>query len=511
MGVFVFRHRIVERYLFGIVCAGDKIGLLSAFYRTVVSKIKSPLRFSRYFEVAPDALATAGVFDPTLEADTPLFIDPILLARSAAPEFFGDGAGHLEEFFSDLYRLLAASRRVGDLAWEAAQQRLRFHEVPGTCLGYGGGSIHGSGWGPQLTGDLLVRAKEIIQNGVDDPRLFLLIGLFSPGIGPDRISDMTTNIIFSDIAAYTERICDSLGVPVEPFNLRNGEYFLPCNPSTARPTPILLLPIDVLRDLPVACCVEDIWQAAAQSEALRNGINARIGAMWQRANKEQKSDVLQALIRDPAYARTLIDRLTTSAAEPYNQRRDEKGFLIWSDIAYQISTSDPCAIAAAARPSVDELDRIVSEIIEQFQFLLEERDLWRVLSDSDSRKTEKTAQRLFFAVAYSYCTSNGLDVIPEADTGNGPVDFKFSVGAHPKILVELKLSRNNIQHGHDQQLPIYVTAERADRSHYVVIDVGSLGQKWTRLQASRTERGQTEPRVWLIDAQPRASASVRVQ
>ena len=129
--------------------------------------------------------------------------------------------------------------------------------------------------------------------------------------------------------------------------------------------------------------------------------------------------------------------------------------------------------------------------------------------DSDSRKSEKTTQRLFFAVAYAYCKSNSIDITPEADTGNGPVDFKFSKGLHPKILVELKLSKNDVKHGHDVQLPAYVEAEEADRSHYVVVDVGHLGRKWAELEIARTATGQKEPSIWLVDATPRASASVR--
>ena len=474
-----------------------------------MTKIKSPLRFSRHFKVNPKDLQTLGTFDPILEADTPLFIDPILLSHSSSPEISQGAASRSSLYFTDLYKLLKASQRPGDIAWDTASRLLQFHEVPGTCLGYGGGSIHGSGWGNQLTADLLSRASEIIKIGVNDPRLFLLIGLFSEGIGPDRISDMITNISLPDIAAYTERICDSLGVPVEEFSLQENDYFLPINPCQKRRTPILLLPRDILRDLPIASSIEEIWEAAAHNDELRRGINGQIGILWEKVNKEQKHEVLNALLKDPKYANDLIARLTEIHSGSYDQTADERGYLIWSDLAYEIAGNFPKLISAASELSYAELNRIVIAIIEQFRFLMENRDLWRVLHDSDSRKTEKTAQRLFFAVAYAYCIANNLDVVPEADTGNGPVDFKFSKGAHPKILVELKLSKNNIQHGHDIQLPTYVSAEDADGSHYVVIDVGKIGKKWLTLQAERSNRKQTEPCIWLIDAQDRASASVR--
>ncbi len=475
-----------------------------------MAKIKSPLRFSRYYGVAPSHMARLGVFDPTLQVDTKLFIDPVLIRHSAAVELSQAGSARVTTFFTQLYRLLAASRREGDVAWDAARQRLHFHEQSGTCLGYGGGSISGSGWGPHLTDQLLRRAKEIIDAGVADPELFLLIGLFSENVGPDRLSDMVTNIVLPDLAAYTARICDTLGIPREPFILAGTQYELPVNPEQLRRrTPVILIPSDVLRDLPVAFSVEDIWTAAAQNDVIRSRISGEVGVTWRRASQETKSNVLRALLHDPAYARELIQRVLSIQAPEYDQSRDPRALLLWSDLAYTLAEAYPMEVVRPAVHTVESLDSVVVAIIEQFKFLIEQRDQWRILQEAPTRKTEKTAQTLFFAVAYAYCQANRLDVTPEADTGNGPVDFKFSTGASPKILVELKLSKNNIQHGHDVQLPIYVAAEGANRAHYVVIDVGGMGRKWMNLQAARALTGTTEPRLWLVDSSRRAAASTR--
>ena len=475
-----------------------------------MAKIKSPLRFSRHFGVSAAQMRALGVFDPVLQADTKLFIDPVLLRHSGSPEMSGSATKALKEFFESLYRLLAASKRREDIAWTAAMSKLKFHEVSGTCLGYGGGSIHGSGWGDRLTGELMHRAKELIDLGVDDPELFLLIGLFSENVGPDRISDMTTNIILGSLADYTTRMCAELRVPTASFNLNGQRLQLPVNPQQARiRTPIILLPTDVLRELPVAFSVDDIWRVAQESEEIRRRINDEVGITWRRVSKERKSEVLGALLRDPEYAKALISKVLTAPAEQYDQDKDPRGLMIWSDLDYVLAQENPRAIQSPADKSASSLNAVVVSIIEQFRFLVEQRDTWKVLNEAPTRKTEKTAQMLFFAVAYSYCQANGLDITPEADTGNGPVDFKFSSGSSPKILVELKLSKNDVRHGHDVQLPTYVEAEKADGSHYVVIDVGGLGSKWNRLNAARLHRGQSEPQVWLVDATSRPSASAR--
>jgi hypothetical protein len=94
-----------------------------------MSKVRSPLRFSRHFGIHPDKLRAAGVFDPVLQADTRLFIDPVLVRHSSAIELSRDGVRRIDQFFEQVYRLLVASRAKDDIAWKTAQGQLSFHEV----------------------------------------------------------------------------------------------------------------------------------------------------------------------------------------------------------------------------------------------------------------------------------------------------------------------------------------------------------------------------------------------
>jgi hypothetical protein len=125
---------------------------------------------------------------------------------------------------------------------------------------------------------------------------------------------------------------------------------------------------------------------------------------------------------------------------------------------------------------------------------------------------EHSAQRLFFAVADSYCKANNLDVTPEAETGRGPVDFKFSAGYRTRLVVEVKLSTNSkLVSGYRKQLEIYKNAELTARGLYLVIDVGDLGRKATKLMNVRNDlisRGQTSSRIEFVDGAIKPSASV---
>jgi hypothetical protein len=85
-------------------------------------------------------------------------------------------------------------------------------------------------------------------------------------------------------------------------------------------------------------------------------------------------------------------------------------------------------------------------------------------------------------VAKVWCAANDVGLSPEADAGAGPVDFKFSDGGDT-VLVEIKLSTNSqVVSGYKKQLDAYMKAEGTAYGHYVLIDVGKIGEKWERLQ-----------------------------
>ena len=131
-----------------------------------MAKARNPITFSREFKIDPKLLARLGVLDATLAIDTKLFIDPILLRCSSHAELNTEGVEQYHTHFETIIRLLAASLSENDPAWKAARKHLAFPEINGTCLGYGAGSIHGSGWGPELTGRVLRVAAQIIEIGV---------------------------------------------------------------------------------------------------------------------------------------------------------------------------------------------------------------------------------------------------------------------------------------------------------------------------------------------------------
>jgi hypothetical protein len=220
-------------------------------------------------------LEKVGVLNPTLNVDTGLFIDPLLLEHNQHQEIAEGARNTYRHHFTTVIKLLRATRIQGDVPWRSALRYLSFPEIKWTCLGYGAQSVSGSGSGGGMTSQVIQTAKEIVDLGVEDPDLFVAMALFEEGFGPDRISDMTANVILDDLLRFNTRVLDELPVSREKvtLRLRNGKTYhvaLPINPFVKGGVSVILVPSDILRDLPVAADWSDVADAASKNEDLRS-------------------------------------------------------------------------------------------------------------------------------------------------------------------------------------------------------------------------------------------------
>lgn len=475
-----------------------------------------PVTLSMAWGIDPSAIATIGAIDVTLNCDTNLFIDPLLLEDASNADFRDCATQAYRERFERLIELLQASKAENDAAWRAARRMLKFHEIGHTHLGYSTGT-GGSGFGQGLSDGMIATAKEVIDLGVENPDLFVALALFEDGVGADRISDMTTNIILDCLASYTKDACDILGIATREHQINNRRYTLPDNPMN-EDEPVLLVPRDIVRDLPVASDWASIGQAAQETQDLRDRANMHIGEIWRAKSRKDKAAIRDNVLRSKPAFETLLEILRNAADEPYDVDGDHRGEIYPAEIRQQVAREEPLDLLkyAGRKLTLEEADEVVVAIIAQFQSLIEDKGLWREMWDDALKKPrlEKAMQRLFYAVATAYCEANDLDISPEANAGAGPVDFKISGGAKAKVLVELKRSLNpKLVAGYTSQLDAYRAAESTTRAHYVVIDVGGLTTaKMRGLSAARSEvikAGLKPSEVVYIDAAPQDSASKR--
>jgi len=190
---------------------------------------------------------------PKLGIDVPVGIDPFLLFKSRDSglvemhdlllKFFNQGVLEVHEDNPD------RARRIFD-----------FPEPKEIGLGYAKSSKKGSGVGDYLATliiETLQGAPMLRERGIKHIEEMQLV---SVGIGPDRISDVTANILKSNLISYTQTQCElwgietTKGVPVQHIlDHQTQEWFdgffdLPINPIDR--SPIILVPRRIVRTLP---------------------------------------------------------------------------------------------------------------------------------------------------------------------------------------------------------------------------------------------------------------------
>ena len=117
-----------------------------------------PIKFSEHFGIDETKLEELGVFGPILNHDTKLFTEPMLLKDSKSI-LMQEAFIIYKAFLAELLRLLKLSEQTGGKCWREAKRRVQFPEYKYTCIGYGTGTINGTGSGRNLNEKILESAK----------------------------------------------------------------------------------------------------------------------------------------------------------------------------------------------------------------------------------------------------------------------------------------------------------------------------------------------------------------
>ena len=220
------------------------------------------------------------------------------------------------------------------------------------------GASAGSGFGQKLTEQILQVGKEIADLGIKDPDLFPALGLLEQDIGADRISDMTTNVIFPALIAFNQRVVKQLDLvdELEEFVIA-GKYghFLP-NPFEVD-TPVILVPSDILRVLPVANDWDEIAHTASLTQALRDRVNEHIGHIFAKHDERNPKFLKrQALVSKQAFD-VLLDTVHSVLPEPYQVGMDPDGRIHWARIGNEVAAKFPLDLTNISVKTTDGSDK----------------------------------------------------------------------------------------------------------------------------------------------------------
>ncbi|ROO58915.1 hypothetical protein EDC02_0686 [Micromonospora sp. Llam0] len=404
--------------------------------------------FSDYFGIEnPDE---HDWFDPTLERDTLLFVDPFLLF-SDTEEKWRKSHDRLIEHFQDAFELLAQTgmnrqhqyyKRVLILmeSKEPKEFRLGFATKKG---------VDGSGSGKWLASQIVEAMGEAIKRGLSEIEHFEELGILVEGIDKDRISDLTCNLLKPEFIEYTQHICHSLGIAMREVEVPHSKFdegrrrwmsSTHLLPTDQKNKAIILVPKRFLRELPTL----NGWDWVDE-DSIRDDLNIDI------ARNIRKSDIVALARKNPQALRAWIrSKASSTVPDPYDVLHDPKLLVKWRRAATQALAAEPFTGFPPVRTE-DDLIEFVRFGVEKFRHWAEEKGGWRVFWQDATYINaipEPSMQLLFLAVIDSYCEMAGIQVDREVETGRGPVDFTFSGDRRMRVIVEMKrLTSGKFWHG----------------------------------------------------------------
>ena len=455
-------------------------------------------------------------FDPILNADTELFIDPFLIFKEKKG-FWADAHDRLIKHFDRAFLLIAEGHlNPQSLSYQKALALLVFREPRELCLGYTSKGTAGLGSGFGYAASIAVGISEAIQRGLQHPRHFEELGILNEGIGADRISDTTCTILKSRLVEYTQQICTRHGLPLEKHRMFAAEFDetrlrweipevqLPTNPFTRGP--LLFVPQRFLKDLPVLNA--DDWWTSYENRQLREDVNYEI------LGKVNKAKIVAAARAHPEAVREWTTHKEAESASPYDFHRDPKGVWQWDCATESFVQKHPLRLLV---PQTDEdFHNVIQKIIDAYTLFIEEQGGWSLLWDTprSAEKPEQAAQLLFRGVAQSYCKANDISLDSEVNLGRGPVDFKFSTGYHHRVHVEIKkLHNGKFWNGLERQLPSYMRSDEVSDGWFLAIMYNDSKASTERAKAlpnrvrATAEAQDINLKYQLVDARPKRSAS----
>ncbi len=414
-----------------------------------------PVLFSDHFNINKNKLEKLGVFNPILNLDTKLFVEPLLLKDSKS-EIIKNSFDDYKQYFTNILLLIRKSKVYdsSDIHWRTAKKLVRFPEYKSTCIGYGRETTSGSGSSRSLDEKILFNARDIIDSAQDNPEIFLLLPFLEEGIGGDIISDMTQKIIDDKICEYTVDTLTRLGI--EGDHLYESErghcYNLLFNPYAN--CPLKFLPRDVLLDLPISDNFDNwIVDISAHNHNLRKKINKFIGSVWIEKNKsDKKKDVLDKLREDREFFLEILKILQEESFEHYNLEEDYHGLYRWLEDGKRLSKTKGLEISEIKKNSQKSLDLAVEEIIANFKSLIEDKDIWRVFWTKRKSKfyhvNELYSQMLFFSICESWLNgqNRNIKISRNIDKVDKQLKFVFSLGNKFQAIVQIKHSNNSSLH-----------------------------------------------------------------
>jgi hypothetical protein len=434
------------------------------------------MRFSEHFGVT--LTSDDDWFDPLLNSDTPLYIDPFLVFEDEQP-FWADARKDTLEFFSLAldYVKLSGGRKTSP-HWLKAQRMMSFPEPKEFALGLSMGHPEGSGAGDVYAAKMTSALGVLAGIGVTEIEHIQTFSLFCKGPGVDRISDIFCNILKSRFIQYTAEVSTRHGVLTESVPVKHLSWSrttgrwnsdrveLPSSPAFTGG--VLLAPKRFMKDIPlVAPDLFWSWVDDTAGPALRDELNYELNVALSKSEKVAAG--LESARRHPRLALEYVHEVAEARHTAYDVETDPDLRVRWAEAGVSAASHLPPLSQPASEADFYEwLEGVTLE----FQHEVEHGSLWKALWDEDrvKHRREDIVQAVASAMFGAYCGAAHVIMSREVDMGRGPVDFKFTAGWQRRALIEVKLmDSSKFFSGAAKQLPQYLKTEKIEFGIYLCV------------------------------------------
>lgn len=426
-------------------------------------------------------LETAGLVNISLINDLPLFIDPFLLFNSSDPQH-----RLLHSELLKYLRFLRDKAAAGPISPGLLRAWLTFPEVKQTWLGFSLTGNSGRGLGMDFAKTLAANLSTVFstfgEETVAKSSHLEKLCLLDSGVGRDKISDFTTNLIKHHLLGLSQGFATAhlppslrrqVAVSKTRFNYTTESwethtFALPWHPFVS--DYVLLTPKALLTKIDTWINKPDLYarfQDIADSvpnDQLREQVNNYL-----RLQLPIKADEATKEERETAIARTL--REYPELIEYYIREKEDTGDRAAAESDRQVSETEAALIRqlghfigslAAGRTFYTLPSDTYQETKARILFLrdvIENKGGHNIFYVGASPIRREADLHIMFRLTWFATPS---DVSREVNDGRGPADFKISRGALDKSIVEFKLASNNhLRSNLAKQVEIYKRASDA--------------------------------------------------
>lgn len=387
-------------------------------------------------------------FNPQVEWDTALFIDPILLKNIEIPEF-KESYEKIVLYFSRVLEKIEETTIPNELK----ENMVDFVEVKEANLGYSYDSNEGSGLTGKTALKLMNNLKKFVELGLFGITEFETIVIFNNELDKDRISDMTLNILKNNFIEYSINIAKKNKFPIKKFRQRTEFDFDTMSWSIryvympyiineeGKEIPVLLIPKNILvsrLNYEEESFID--WLYDNQSEFLKEKFDYNIKKDLYKIKDKIKDNIIRNNRKD------IVNKFIKENENiSYDINNDPEIINNIYEIANDIYNQNKGSFEKIdKKPENIPVKEVVEILLEDLRHLMEDKKGYiAVFSSKNKFLSEPKISKIVHMIWEARIKDAGfnVDISPESNAGHGPVDFKISRG-QDKVLVENKVSTN---------------------------------------------------------------------